>query len=167
MPKVTVKQVVASDRKLLFRMAQDYKYRLEWDRFARRIRFDHGLVTAQIAFASPAVLLNPFRMQVEHIGLCAPSMMATHMLEGPFFFSSMQWRWRFENVQPDDALAAEGETSSEKTAVEVQCIFKSRLPLVALLLDPLLKRLLARDIRRVLSDLKFAAEKTDLIKRFV
>jgi hypothetical protein len=162
MSRITVKEVVSSDRSLLFRMAQDYKHRLEWDRFAHRIRYADGLITSQTAFASPAVLFNPFRMQVEHIRLCAPSMMATYMLKGPFFFSSMHWRWRFEKLNVVDKNAG-----IDVTGVEVQCIFKSRWPVLAFLLDPLLRCLLARDIRRVLNDLKYAAEKTDLIKRFV
>lgn len=164
MSQVTVREVVSSDRSLLFRMAQDYKHRLDWDRCVRRVRFDRGLVTAQVAFASPLVVLNPFRMQVEHLGLCAPSMMATYMLKGPFFFSSINWRWRFEKLPAAGAFSDSGNAT---TGVEVQCVFKSRWPILAFILDPLLKPLLARDMRRVLSDLKFAAEKTDLIQRFV
>ncbi|MFL0803758.1 MAG: SRPBCC family protein [Agarilytica sp.] len=153
MPRIQVEALISVDRNQLYHLAEDYTRRLEWDRFAARIRFEHGAITSTIGFAGTAHLLNPFRMRVEHVSLAAPSMIAINMLEGPAFFSKLKSIWRFESLE------------ESVTKVVLTCEFRSRWPIVNKAIDPLLAKVLVRDAERILEDFKYAAEDTDVLSR--
>ncbi|MFL0800690.1 MAG: SRPBCC family protein [Agarilytica sp.] len=153
MPRIQVEALISVDRNQLYHLAEDYTRRLEWDRFATRIRFEHGAITSTIGFAGTAHLFNPFRMRVEHVSLAAPSMIAINMLEGPAFFSKVKSIWRFESLE------------ESVTRVALTCEFQSRWPVLNKAIDPLLAKVLARDAEHILEDFKYAAEDTDVLSR--
>lgn len=153
MATLLVEEIIAASRQDLYRLAQDYKHRLEWDSYATRIRYDHGAVTSLTGLVGAANFINPFRITVEHISLLWPSMFVTNMRKGPFFFAKLSGNWRFEPLE--DKL----------TKVVLYYSFRSRWPVLNVVIDPLLARILKRDSRRALRDMKHAAENTDLLKR--
>lgn len=153
MPRIQVEAVIAVNRDQLYKLAEDFSRRFEWDRFASRIRYEHGTVTSTVGFAGGAHLLNPFRMLVEHVSLVAPSMIAINMLQGPAFFSKVKNIWRFELID------------TESTRLVLDCDFTSRWPFLSGIIDPVLARVLRRDAGRLLKDFKHAAENTDVLSR--
>jgi len=153
MVTILLEETIAASRQDLYRLAQDYKHRLEWDSYATRIRYDHGRVTALTGLVGAASFINPFRITVEHVSVLKPSMFLTNMTEGPFFFSALSGSWRFDILD------------ERRTKVVLYCCFRSPWPLLNYVLDPLLARILRRGSRRALRDLKYAAEHTDLLKR--
>lgn len=146
MPRIQAEALIAVDRDSAYQLAQDFTRRLEWDRFAERIRFDHGRVTSEVGFAGAAHMLNPFRMMVEQVNLVVPSMIAMNMLEGPSFIRKVKSSWRFEALDESN------------TKVQLDCEFKSRWPIVSALIDPMLEKIFQRDARNALNDLKKALE---------
>ncbi len=153
MPRIQVEALVSADRDQLYRLAEDFTRRMEWDRFVARVRYDHGTVTSTVGFAGAAHLLNPFRMRVEHVSLAYPSLIAINMLDGPRFLSKVKNLWRFET------------TDTEKTKVVLTSEFTSRWPLLDFVADPILSKVIARDLARELDDFKLAAENTDLVEK--
>lgn len=153
MPTIMVEEVIAADRYDLYALAQDYKHRLEWDSLTKRVRYDHGVVTSLMGLAAAVSFINPLRMTVEHFSLLSPSLFATNMLQGPYFFSRLLGSWRFESVAQDQTL------------VRLHYQFQSRWPLLAWACDPVLSWILQRDSRRALRDLKYAVENTDILRR--
>ncbi|MFL0810933.1 MAG: SRPBCC family protein [Agarilytica sp.] len=146
MPRIQAEALIAVNRDTAYHLAQDYTRRLEWDRFAERVRYDHGRVTSEVGFAGAAHVLNPFRMMVEHVSLAVPSLIAVNMLEGPKFIGKVKTSWRFESLDECN------------TKVQLECDFKSRWPIVRKLIDPLLESVFKRDARNALNDLKRALE---------
>lgn len=151
MPQILIEDVISADRSELFNLTQDYKHRLKWDSFAKRVRYDKGFVTSYRGVANALSWFNPLRMTVEHINLIAPSLAATSMLKGPFFFLMFSGSWYFRSLKQN------------RTEVAINYQFKSRWRVFGFIFDPLIILLLERDCRRALQDLKFAAEETDLL----
>lgn len=150
MPRIQVEALVSANRDQLYRLAEDYTCRLQWDRFVSRIRFDHGTVTSTMGFAGAAHLFNPFRMRVEYVSLAYPSLIAINMLEGPKFLSKVKNLWRFERAE------------NNTTKIILTSDFKSRWPLLNQIIDPLLAKIIRRDLVRALDDFKRAVEDKQL-----
>ncbi len=151
MPQILIEAVILAERSELYNLTQDYKHRLKWDSFAKRVRYEKGFVTSYRGVANTLRWFNPLRMTVEHINLVAPSMAATSMLKGPFFFLMFSGSWYFRSLKKNS------------TEVTLNYQFKSRWRPLAFIFDPFIKRILERDCRRALRDLKYAAEETNLL----
>lgn len=153
MPNVVLEEVVAANRFALFILAQDFRHRLEWDSLTRRIRYEGGVVTSRTGVLNILSLVFPWQMRLEHIGVLTPSIYAANMVQGPVCFSRFLASWHFESLDENS------------TRVILSYQFQSKWKLLRWAVNPVLEQIVKFGSRRALRDLKFAAEKTDLLER--
>jgi ribosome-associated toxin RatA of RatAB toxin-antitoxin module len=151
-PIVESSTLIHAPKDKLFALAQDYDLRLDWDPFLSRMEF----VNAREAAVGVHVRVQSKRaltMEVEYTTLEPPDRVAIKMVKGPFFFSDFAGTWRFDQPTP------------EQTEVRFRYSFKTRWPLLRIILDPIIRFVFLRDIQGRLRGLKHAAETTDILDR--
>ena len=134
-------------------LAQDYGLRLEWDPFLREMRFLDGAQEAAVGVRVRVRARNGLVMLVEYITYRPPELVATTMLEGPFFFAHFAGTWRFTPLTPT------------QTRVIFRYSFATRWRALRPVLDPIIRRVFLRNTTARLHGLKRAIEETDVLTR--
>ena len=88
-------------------------------------------------------------MEVVYISVKPPEQVAIKMLEGPLLFRTFAGAWNFKSL------------SSSRTQVTFRYHFEVRPRWLHLVLDPIVARILDRDMRARLAGLKAFAESPD------
>jgi ribosome-associated toxin RatA of RatAB toxin-antitoxin module len=153
MPVVESRIEIAASQTDVFDLAQDYGLRLEWDPFLRRLEFPDGAVEAAAGARVRVRARNGFEMDVVYLTLDRPRSVAMRMVAGPFFFERFAGTWLFDAIGPG------------RTRVAFKYGFETRWPVLRRVLDPIIDRVFARDIRRRLEGLRHAAETPGIIER--
>jgi ribosome-associated toxin RatA of RatAB toxin-antitoxin module len=135
----------------LFRLSQDYNRRLEWDPFLRSASLVGGATEAAVGVRALCVDRNGTAMETEYVSFNPPRAVAIKMTRGPWFLESFAGSWRFEEVKPG------------QTRVSFCYSVGGRPRWLAWLLNPVLRRVFARDTRRRLKALKKAVEQGDFL----
>ena len=153
MPTVQASLEIDAPVAELFALAQDYGLRLEWDPFLRDMRFRDGATEAAVGVRVWVRAKNGLAMEVRYITLKPPVQVAMTMVEGPRIFRQFSGAWLFK------------ETSPARTGVTFRYHFATRPQLLSPLLDPVVGRVLTRDMEGRLRGLKHHAETTDILTR--
>ena len=142
---------VAARQEDVFDLAQDYDLRLEWDPFLQKIRFRNGVTAGDAGVKVWVRAKNGLSMEVIYLTFDRPRSVAMKMTDGPRMFARFAGSWRFER-----------QTES-LTAVTFRYNFETSWPALRALLNPVIRRVLTRDIRRRLEGLKRGAEEGGLL----
>jgi ribosome-associated toxin RatA of RatAB toxin-antitoxin module len=153
MPTIQEELEIDAPQGPLFALAQDYGLRLEWDPFLREMKFRDGAREAAVGVRVWVRAHNGMTMEVEYITLKPPEQVAMRMVDGPAIFKQFSGAWLFKAVTP------------ERTRVVFRYNFAARPRLLARAIEPIVGRVLARDMRQRLAGLKRAAETTDILRR--
>jgi ribosome-associated toxin RatA of RatAB toxin-antitoxin module len=151
MPVVQDSLIIKAPQEPLFRLLQDYGLRLRWDPFLKEMRFLDGATAAAVGVRTVVKAWNGLSMETIYTTLSSPEVVAMKMTEGPRFFSQFAGSWRLEPAGP-------GEVK-----VTFRYSFTTRWPWLRAMLDPVIKRVFARDIRGRLAGLKRGAEEAGLL----
>ena len=143
-------EVIASQEDV-FDLAQDYDLRLEWDPFLKKIRFRDGVSAGDVGVKVWVRAKNGLSMEVIYLTFDRPRSVAMKMTDGPRMFARFAGSWRFQS-----------QTES-LTAVTFRYNFETKWPALRALLNPVIRRVLTRDIRRRLEGLKRGAEEGRLL----
>lgn len=140
--RIAVSSLIAKPAATLFWLSQDYTRRLEWDAYLSEafLLDGHGVAAVGVeSFCrnrSGAVLVS------RYISFAPPTHAAVRMTRGPWILREFGGTWRFRPV-PDG-----------RTEVRFIYHFKSRLPWLAWLLDPVIAAVYRRDMQRRLQAFK-------------
>ena len=138
--------VIAAGPEALFRLSQDYNRRLEWDPFLRSAKLLGGAAEPGVGVRALCVDRNGTAMETEYVSFNPPRAVAVKMTRGPWFLDSFAGSWRFEEI------------NAEQTRVGFCYSLSARPRWMSWLLNPILRRVFARDTRRRLVALKEAVE---------
>lgn len=141
MPTIRADRVVDAPRDELFALSQDYHRRLDWDPFLRELEFLDGATDPGVDVRVRVRAHNGLAMTVRYITFDPPRRVAVTMLDGPRFFAKFAGTWRFESQD------------SQATRVVFQYYFQTRPVLVRPMLDPIVGRVLTRDMQKRLAEL--------------
>jgi len=155
MPIIEHSILIAARADGLFALSQDYALRREWDPFVREMRFRAGATEAAAGVRVWGRAWNGLAMEVRFVGFHPPISVAMTMEQGPFFFETFAGTWLFK-PHPSGA-----------TRVTFRYAFTTRWRRLRPLLDPVIGRVLHRDIRARLRGLKWGAEESGLLDRLV
>jgi len=153
MPTIQASIEIDAPQDELFALAQDYDLRLEWDPFLREMRFRDSAVEAAVGVRVWVKAWNGLTMEVEYITLKPPEQVAMTMVAGPPIFSRFSGAWLFKAMSP------------RRTKVVFRYHYASRPRILGAILDPVLSRVLTRDMEKRLEGLKASAETTDILVR--
>lgn len=153
MPTIQAEIEVEAAQGPLFALAQDYDLRLRWDPFLREMKFRGGAREAAVGVRVWVRAHNGLTMEVEYITLRAPEQVAMRMVAGPAIFRQFAGAWLFKPVAPG------------RTRVIFRYNFATRPRLLARAVEPIVGRVLLRDMQARLRGLKQAAETTDILRR--
>ena len=137
----------------VFDLAQDYALRLEWDPFLKKMKFLGGATEAGVGVTVWVQAKNQLTMEVVYITVDRPRSVAMKMRAGPWFFERFAGTWRFDPCAAD------------RTRVTFRYNFETRWRAVRPLVNRVIARVFARDVRLRLRGLKRAAEQTDILVR--
>jgi ribosome-associated toxin RatA of RatAB toxin-antitoxin module len=149
MPTVETSIEVGAPAAVVFDLAQDYRLRLAWDPFLRAIRADSGGGPPGVGGRVWVRAKNGIAMTVAYVVFDRPRRVAVRMVSRSWLFARFAGSWSFE---PCDVLA------NGRTNVVFRYGFETRWRALRPLLDRLLVRIFARDMRERLAALKRAAE---------
>lgn len=135
----------------LFALAQDYDLRLRWDPFLKAMEFRDGATEAAVGVRVWVRAHNGLTMEVEYITVNPPEQVAMKMTQGPWFFRQFSGAWLFKPLAHD------------RTRVVFRYNFSTRPRLSAPVVEPIVARVLTRDMRLRLQGLKRSAETTDIL----
>jgi ribosome-associated toxin RatA of RatAB toxin-antitoxin module len=153
MPTIQSSIEIAAPAGQVFALAQDYDLRLEWDPFVREMRFLDGATEAAVGVRVWIRARNGLSMQVRFITLKAPEQVAMTMVEGPKIFRQFSGAWLFKPL--DEA----------RTRVTFRYHFATRPRLLRAVMEPILGRVLQKDMDARLAGLKTSIETTDILER--
>lgn len=131
----------------LFALTQDYGRRLEWDPFLRSARLVGGATRAGLGARAWCVAHNRLGMETQYVSFNPPTVAAVKMTRGPWFIGAFAGSWRF---LPE----ADG-----RTRVVFRYSVRGRPRWLQALLNPILVRVFAREVRRRLEGLKEYVER--------
>lgn len=151
MPVVEESLLIRAPQQPLFDLAQDYRLRLKWDPFLRDLRFLDGAVEAAVGVRVWVRAWTGLTMVVEYVVLSRPEVAAMKMVEGPFLLHQFAGSWRFR-PHPDGS-----------TEVIFRYVFETRWRRLRWLLDPVVRWVFRRDVRKRLRGLKRGAERSGLL----
>jgi ribosome-associated toxin RatA of RatAB toxin-antitoxin module len=149
MPIVQSSILISKPQSELFRFAQDYDLRLEWDPFLKAMKFLNGATEADVNVLVWVKAKNGLEMTVRYITINHPNRVAMEMVKGPFFFSRFAGTWIFDHLE-------------SKTKVTFKYNYDIK-PLFRWILNPFVSRIFQKDIEERLNGLKIAAEETGII----
>jgi ribosome-associated toxin RatA of RatAB toxin-antitoxin module len=153
MPTVQTSIEIDAPSDKLFALAQDYGLRLEWDPFLREMQFQDGATEAAVGVRVRVRAKNGLSMEVRYITLKPPEQVAMTMVEGPPFFRQFSGAWLFKALSP------------RRTRVTFRYHFATRPALLGPVLDPVIGKVLMRDMEKRLAGLKASAETTRILER--
>ncbi|MCY1072789.1 SRPBCC family protein [Nannocystis sp. RBIL2] len=151
MPTIAADLEIAAPHAELFALAQDYELRLRWDPFLREMKFRGGAGEAAVGVRVWVRARNGLAMEVEYITVNPPEQVAMKMTEGPWLFRQFSGAWLFRPLAAD------------RTRVVFRYNFATRPRLTAPVVEPIVARVLTRDMRLRLEGLKRSAETTDIL----
>lgn len=146
MPTIQAVIDVAARQAPLFDLAQDYGLRLVWDPFLKEMKFRDGASEAAVGVRVWVRAKNGLEMEVEYITLRRPEQVAMKMVAGPRMFAAFSGAWIFKKL-------GEGETR-----VTFRYNFVCRPRALAWAMEPVVARVLRRDMQARLRGLKKHAE---------
>ena len=149
MPTIQAVIEIAAPCAPLFDLAQDYGLRLTWDPFLKEMKFRGGAVEAAVGVRVWVRAKNGLAMEVEYITLRRPEQVAMKMTDGPRMFTQFSGAWLFKSLGP--AL----------TRVTFKYNFVGRPRVLAWAIEPVVARVLRRDMEARLVGLKRHAEGPD------
>lgn len=152
MPIVVASLDIQAPQDKLFNLSQDYQLRLRWDPFLQGLKFLDGATQTAVGVRVWVKAKNGLTMEVVHITVQAPEVVAMRMIRGPFYFESFAGSWRFKALGPN------------LTSVTFRYHFSTRFRLLRPVLDPLIHRVFLHDIRARLRGLKTSAETTNILE---
>jgi ribosome-associated toxin RatA of RatAB toxin-antitoxin module len=138
--------LIHAEATALFHLSQNYNRRLQWDPFLRSAGLLDGAVEPGVGVRALCVDRNGTGMETEYVSYNPPRAVAIKMTRGPWFLENFAGSWRFEEVEPG------------QTRVEFRYSLSARPRWMSWLLNPILRRVFARDTRRRLVALKEAVE---------
>ncbi|MCA9714925.1 MAG: SRPBCC family protein [Myxococcales bacterium] len=156
MPAVEHSVEIAARREPLFALSQDYGLRRAWDPFVREMRFTGGATRAARGASVFVRAYNGLTMEVLFTVYEAPAVVAMKMTKGPAMFSRFAGSWRFTTV-------ARG--GRPVTRVHFRYGFETRWAALRWLLNPVVRAVLARDVRARLRALQRAVEREQVLQR--
>ena len=130
----------------LFALSQDYKHRLAWDPLLRRAEFVRGATTPAVGVRTVCTARSGLAMETEYVSYNPPRATAVKMTRGPWIFENFAGSWRFE------------ERSDARTDVIFRYQFRARPARLAVAIEPVLRLILSREMKKRLAALKRAAE---------
>lgn len=153
MPTIHTSAEINAPAAPLFDLLQDYGLRLAWDPFLREMRFLDSAEEAAVGVRVWVRAHNGLTMEVEYITLRRPEQVAMTMTKGPLIFRQFSGAWVLKALSP------------ERTRVTFRYHFAVRPAILAPLLDPVVRRVLSRDMEQRLAAFKKSAETTDILQR--
>jgi ribosome-associated toxin RatA of RatAB toxin-antitoxin module len=150
----TIEHSISIDapRPELFALSQDYALRSRWDPFVREMKFLGGAAAPDVGVCVWVRAKNGLTMTVRFVTMTPPELVAMTMVEGPRIFRQFAGTWRFQ---------AQGEL---RTRVTFRYHFAITPRVLGAVLNPVITRILGRDIRARLEGMKNAAEATDVLQ---
>jgi hypothetical protein len=139
--------VIRGTPEALFALTQDYGRRLEWDPFLRSAELVGGATEAGPGVRAYCVAHNGMGMETEYVTFTPPSVAAVKMTRGPWPIGGFAGSWRFRRE-------ADG-----RTRVVFRYSVRARPAWLAPLLDRVLVRVFAREVRRRLEGLRDFVER--------
>lgn len=146
MPTIQAVLDIAAPVAPLFDLAQDYGLRLTWDPFLKEMKFRDGASEAAVGVRVWVRAHNGLTMEVEYITLRRPEQVAMKMVAGPRMFTQFSGAWLFKSVEPG------------LTRVTFRYNFACRPRALAWAVEPVVSRVLRRDMQARLVGLKRHAE---------
>jgi ribosome-associated toxin RatA of RatAB toxin-antitoxin module len=153
MPTIHSVLEIDASAEQLFVISQDYGLRLEWDPFVKALRFLDGATVPAVGVQVWVRAKNGLTMTVRYITVNRPGQIAMTMVEGPRVFGQFSGAWKFK------------ELGSARTEVTFSYNFSTRPVLLRAVMEPVVKRVLQRDMDQRLAALKRSVETTDLLAR--
>lgn len=148
-PTIQAALTIAAPAVPLFDLAQDYGLRLIWDPFLREIAFRDGASEAAVGVRVWVRAHNGLTMEVVYLTLRRPEQVAMKMVAGPRLFAQFSGAWLFKELGP------------EATRVTFRYNFSCRPRMLAWATEPVVSRVLRRDMEARLAGLKRHAEGPD------
>ncbi len=133
---------------VIFDYTQDYGNRLKWDTFLKRADLVDGATAAGKGVKSYCVAKNGMGMETVYVSFNRPRATAVQMTRGPYPFKTFQGSWTFKELPG-------GET-------EVVFLYSFTLRFPFNLAGFLVRRILQRNVRQRLVDLKTCIERNPL-----
>ena len=130
---------------LVFDYTQDYSTRLDWDTFLIRADLMDGATEAGKAVKAYCVSKNGLGMVTDYITFNRPKATAIQMTKGPYLFKTFLGSWTFKAV--------------DEHATEVFFLYSFQLRFPFNLMGYIIKRILQKNVRQRLVDLKTCIEK--------
>lgn len=152
MPTISAELEIDAPQAALFALTQDYGLRLRWDPFVREIVYRDGATGTAVGVRVWVRARNGLTMEVEYITVKPPEQVAMKMVDGPWLFRQFSGAWLFRQVTPT------------RTRVIFRYNFATRPALLAPAADPVVARVLTRDMRQRLQGLKTSVETTDILR---
>ena len=145
MPIVECSVLVNAPQERVFALTESFAARRRWDPFIRDSRLLGGALKPAVGVQNWVRAYNGFSMVVEYVTYKPPQLAAMKMLRGPWFLASFGGSWQFK---------AQGD----ETEVTFRYMFRTRWPLLAPVLDGVIRFFFRRDIRARVLGLKRVAE---------
>ena len=139
--------VIRQSPEALFALTQDYGRRLEWDPFLRSTALVGGAAQVGPGVRAYCVAHNGLGMETEYVSFNPPAVAAVKMTHGPWFIGGFAGSWRF-------VPEADG-----RTRVVFRYSVRARPAWLQPLLNPVLVRVFAREVRRRLEGLRAFVER--------
>ena len=142
--KFTELIVIDKPAETVFDYTQDYTTRLHWDTFLTKADLMDDALTAAKGVKAYCEAKNGLGMVTEYITFNRPKATAIQMTKGPYMFSTFLGSWTFKALTP------------QKTEVIFLYSFTLRFPFN--MVNVLIKRILQRNVKMRLTDLKTCIE---------
>ncbi len=141
--KITASIHIAAPQLEVFEFTLDYKNRLSWDTFLKVARLE-GADQPGKGVKAWCVSKQGIGMETEYVTYDPPKVTAVKMTRGPFYFKYFAGSWNFVAIGP--------------TLTEVIFVYSYTLIFPLRVFTPLLTRILSKDVRQRLLDLKRCVE---------
>jgi ribosome-associated toxin RatA of RatAB toxin-antitoxin module len=126
---------------LIFDYTQDYNNRLKWDTFLSKAYLLDNATQADKGVKAWCVAKNGLGMETQYVSFNRPKVTAIKMTKGPYMFKDFAASWTFK------------EETEGITKVTFLYSFSLRFPFN--LVDFFVKRILQKNVRQRLRDLKY------------
>jgi ribosome-associated toxin RatA of RatAB toxin-antitoxin module len=130
----------------VFDLAQDYGLRLRWDPFLKDLRFLDGATVPAVGVRTWVRARNGLTMTVEYVAFDRPRTVAMRMPRPSGPFETFGGSWRFKPLP------------AGLTDATFRYTFRTRPRFMAWLFEPLVGRVLGRDVEARLRGLKHGIE---------
>lgn len=155
MPTIRQSIAITGSTSDLFRLSQDYGLRLKWDPFLTDLKFLNGATKAETGTLVWVKSIRGLAMTVKYITVRAPELVAMRMTDGPKLFRTFAGSWSFREMEDG------------RTLVTFNYHFNCAGGWLRHIVNWGVKYIFQKDMRQRLAGLKYAAEKTDLLRKAV